>query len=246
MKSFLFYFVLASALTFFGCNEQKSLSQTNKQSETTPTPTTTMFPEIAAYIQAEVIPGFESIPEERKLALAKIADYISNAKKANEKANLNFICTHNSRRSHLSQIWAQTAATYYGSADYVRSFSGGTEATAFNSRAVAAIQRVGFNVQNPGGENPRYAVSFAPEMVPMICYSKVYDNQEEDLSDYVAVMTCSEADQNCPYIPNALLRVAIPYEDPKEADGTDFEEQRYDERTKQIATEMFYALSLVK
>jgi arsenate reductase len=246
MKTILFYFVLACVLTFIGCDEQKSSDQSNKLSETSSTPTITMFTEIATYIQSEIVPALENIPEQRKVELAKIADYISSSRKANEVANLNFNCTHNSRRSHLSQIWAQTAATYYGLTDYVLSFSGGTEATAFNSRAVAAIQRVGFKVQNPGGVNPRYAVSFAPNIAPMICYSKVFDNQEEELTDFVAVMTCSEADQNCPFIPNASLRVAIPYEDPKEADGTDFEQQRYDERTKQIATEMFYLMSLVK
>ena len=51
-----------------------------------------------------------AVSEERKEVLQPLADYIQNKVNANEEIRLNFICTHNSRRSHLSQIWAQTMA----------------------------------------------------------------------------------------------------------------------------------------
>ena len=59
-------------------------------------------------------------------------------------------------------------------------------------------------------------------------------------------MTCSRADESCPVVMVADLRVGIPYDDPKAADGTPEESARYDERCKQIATEMFYLFSLVE
>lgn len=146
----------------------------------------------------------------------------------------------------MSQIWASTAATFYGMEDGVNTYSGGTEATAFNPRAVAAIQRAGFRVENPGGENPRYKVYYAVGAAPMECFSKKYDDPSNVDENFAAVMTCSEADKNCPFIPGASLRVPIPYVDPKRADGTDHEAATYDERCKQIATEMFYMMSQVK
>ncbi|MBR9775597.1 MAG: protein-tyrosine-phosphatase [Cytophagales bacterium] len=205
----------------------------------------TMYPELSKYIET-VKAGMEAIPQDRKNQLKKIALFVKTKKQSNEDANLTFICTHNSRRSHMSQIWASTAANYYNIAYGINTFSGGTEATAFNPRAVAAMQRAGFAVENPGGDNPHYKVTFATEGAELECFSKKYDDPTNINENFVAVMTCSEADKNCPFIPGATLRVPIPYEDPKIADNTDQEASKYDERCLQIATEMFYLMSQVK
>ncbi len=189
--------------------------------------------------------SFSGIPDERKQALEKLARYVASKTKANEAAQLIFICTHNSRRSHMAQIWAQTAAYYYGVAS-VRTFSGGTEATAFNPNAVAAMKAAGFDISTVNaGDNPEYAVSFSVDAPPIVAFSKTFDHHANPQRDFCAVMTCSHADQNCPFIPGASLRVAIPYEDPKDFDGTEKEGQAYRERCSQIATEMFYLFSLV-
>ena len=144
----------------------------------------------------------------------------------------------------MSQLWSATAAAWYGVND-VGTFSGGTEATAFNPRAVAALQRAGFVIENPGGENPHYRVTYGPEASAMECFSKKHDDPSNPESGFAAVMTCSQADKNCPVVMGAALRAAIPYDDPKAADGTPEEAQRYDERCRQIATEMFYLFSRV-
>ena len=119
-----------------------------------------LHPQLRTYVE-RVIQGFETIPEERKRELRKLALFIRTKQASNEPANLTFICTHNSRRSHMSQLWAATAAAWYGVKD-VGTFSGGTEATAFNPRAVAALQRAGFVIENPGGDNPHYRVAYGP------------------------------------------------------------------------------------
>ncbi|MCG8306513.1 MAG: protein-tyrosine-phosphatase [Cytophagales bacterium] len=203
-----------------------------------------LYTSLEKYIE-DIKSQVDQIPEERKNQLKKVALYIDTKKNSNESANLIFICTHNSRRSHLSQIWAATAANYYNVEDNIFTFSGGTEATAFNPRAVAAIERAGFKVENPGGENPHYKVTFGDSGPAMDCFSKKYDGKYNPKENFAAIMTCSDADQNCPFIPGASLRVPITYEDPKVADGTDYESAKYDERCKQIATEMFFLMSQV-
>ncbi|MDZ7756800.1 protein-tyrosine-phosphatase [Rhodohalobacter sp.] len=193
---------------------------------------------------SELTQDFESIPEERKQTLQEVAKYISKELDENDTVKLNFICTHNSRRSHLAQIWTQTAAHYYD-IEGVETYSGGTEATAFNPRAVAAVERAGFHVNSPVGENPRYEIKFSEEAEPMICFSKKFDDSENPEKNFAAIMTCSDADENCPFVPGTSFRKAVTYRDPKESDGTDHEKETYDERCRQIGTEMFYMMSQV-
>ncbi len=180
------------------------------------------------------------IDDSRKEVLDVLANYI----KSNDHAKLNFICTHNSRRSHLSQIWAQVMGNYHGIS--LSTYSGGTEATAFHPNAVAALTRAGFNISNDGGENPRYKVSYSDQEEPMICFSKTYDDSFNPQSDFAAVMTCSDADEGCPFVPGAKARIKLLYEDPKVADGTPEEANKYDERCAQIAAEMQYIFSSIK
>lgn len=204
-----------------------------------------MYPKLASYIE-EIKKDIAGIPEGRKEILQKIAAYIKKKKQSGESTNLVFICTHNSRRSHFSQIWSATAADYY-QVDNILTFSGGTEATAFNPRAVAAIERAGFKVVNPevNKENPFYHVSFSEDGPVLECFSKKYDHPVNPKNNFAAIMTCSEADENCPFIPGADLRVPTTYNDPKEADDTEAESAVYDERCRQIATEIFYIMSQV-
>jgi len=201
----------------------------------------TLHPELQRYVNDRVLPAVENIPAERQESLDLLAAFIKERKAAAATADLTFICTHNSRRSHLSQLWAATAAWQYGQ-DHVRTYSGGTEATAFNPRAVAAVERAGFQVLKPEGKNPVYEVSFAPDHTAERCWSKKYDDAANPQKDFCAVMTCSEADKNCPIVFGALDRISLPYNDPKAADGTPEEAARYDERCLQIASELFYVM----
>ena len=186
---------------------------------------------------------FSSISDERKSLLGKLADYISGRRNQNSPTNLIFICTHNSRRSHLAQIWAAVAADYYD-LDNVATWSGGTEATAFNINAIEALERAGFSISSSGDINPVYEVDFGGENA-LSCFSKTFDHPINPQSGFAAVMTCSDADENCPFVPGAEARIATTYRDPKESDGTGNEELVYTERSDQIALEMLYAMSLV-
>ncbi len=203
------------------------------------------YPQLMQYL-AEATSRFDMIPSDRKVELAKVANYISERLSKSKPAELTFICTHNSRRSHLSQIWAQVAAEFYGLKG-VATYSGGTEATAFNPRAVAAMQRRGLKIvaDDPAASNPRYSVFTSDSASPQVCFSKAYGDAPNPSSDYCAVMTCSQADDACPLVMGCDLRMPIRYEDPKVADDTELEAQRYDERCAQICGEMLYMMSLV-
>ncbi|MCB0628093.1 MAG: protein-tyrosine-phosphatase [Lewinella sp.] len=198
---------------------------------------------LTAYI-GQIVMEVDLIPEERKMLLRQLATYIRNKLDQGERVTLNFICTHNSRRSHISQIWAATAAAWYG-LDHISTYSGGTEATAFNPRAVKAMERAGFHIYQPRGENPHYNVRFSEYAPALECFSKTYDDPFNPAQGFAAIMTCSDADEHCPYIPGTELRLALTYSDPKEADGTTEEANRYDERVRQIGREIFYAMHLV-
>lgn len=201
-----------------------------------------LYPELQAYVR-ERSSEVEQLTADRRERLQALVDFIQARRARGEAAALHFICTHNSRRSHLAQLWAATAAAHYRHTG-IATFSGGTETTAFNPRAVSAIQRAGFRVDEPGGENPRYHVTYGADAPVMVCFSKTFDDASNPREDFAAVMTCTEADQSCPVIPGAQ-RISLPYEDPKVADGTPDEAARYDERCRQIATEMLYVMSRV-
>ena len=203
-----------------------------------------LFPRLESFVR-ELSVEFELIPKERKALLNTFADYVLETSKSNDKVALNFICTHNSRRSHISQICAAAAAAHFG-IEQIVTYSGGTEATAFNHRAVAAMERVGFQIKNPGGENPRYHVYYSDGHPPLECFSKTFDDPFNPQHDFAAIMTCSQADENCPFIPGAGFRLALTYEDPKEADDTSQEKSRYDERVRQIGREIFFAMNQVR
>lgn len=206
---------------------------------------TLVRPALRSYLEARMS-EFTAIPATRKAELRDIATYVAQRTGSGRPADLTFICTHNSRRSHMAQIWAQTAAAYLGIKG-IRTFSGGTEATAFNPRAVRAIERAGFAVHQAGsGDNPIYRVGYLDRGSFMECFSKKFSDPPNPNADFCAVMVCSQADAACPFVPGATLRIAIPYDDPKSADGSEREAMAYDERCAQIAREMLFVFASVR
>ena len=207
--------------------------------------TTLLYPSLQNTI-LHFVSAFNEIPVERKIILRQLTDFIQTKIASGSPVQLNFICTHNSRRSHISQLWAQAAAAYYG-IENVFCYSGGTEATAFNPRAVKAMGDVGFQIlKKDDSGNPRYEVHFSDSNPPVIAFSKVYHDAFNPQKDFAAVMTCSHADENCPLVLGASARIALTYDDPKEFDGTPLEATKYAERAQEIGREIFFAFSQVK
>ncbi|GAA6765672.1 protein-tyrosine-phosphatase [Flavobacterium petrolei] len=189
---------------------------------------------------------FKQISEERKSVLQPLVDFIQSKVNIRQEIRLNLICTHNSRRSHLSQVWAQTAAAYYNIKN-VSCYSGGTEATALFPMVAETLQYSGFKVKAISeGKNPVYSIKFSANELPVIGFSKTYDDDFNPESEFAAIMTCSQADGGCPFIAGAEKRIPVTFEDPKVSDGTPQQKQIYQERSLQIGTEMFYVFSKIK
>jgi arsenate reductase len=186
-----------------------------------------------------------SVSIERQAVLLPLVDYIQNKVNLQEEIRLNFICTHNSRRSHLSQIWAQTMAFHFNIKN-VFCYSGGTEATAMFPKVAETLTNQGFEIQQVSQEqNPVYAVKFDENQHPIICFSKTYFDEFNPKTNFSAIMTCNNADEGCPMVFGAESRFPIKYDDPKAFDGTDIMNEKYTERSLQIASEMYFVFSQI-
>ena len=185
------------------------------------------------------------ITNERKEILQPLVDYIKMKINNNKKIRLNFICTHNSRRSHLSQVWAQTMA-YHFNFKNVFCYSAGTEATAVFPMIIETLQNSGFEIKKLSeNNNPIYHIKYSENEPPIVGFSKTLDSDFNPTSEFAAIMTCSQADEDCPFIHGAEKRIPIPFEDPKAFDNTPQQKEKYNERSLQIATELFYVFSQI-
>lgn len=186
-----------------------------------------------------------TISEERRAILQVLVGFIQEKKDLRKPINLNFVCTHNSRRSHMAQIWAQVMAHYFN-LEQVYCYSGGTEATALFPKVAEVLRKSGFEIiELSTGANPVYSIKYAADAHPIIGFSKTYDHSFNPKSNFAAVMTCSHADENCPFIPGAEKRIALTFEDPKEFDNTPLQTEKYQERISQIATELLFVFSKI-
>ncbi len=202
-----------------------------------------MFPKIKSTIDQV---SFETISEERKQVLTPLIQFIQSKVNNELTIRLNFICTHNSRRSHLSQVWAQTAASFYNIKN-VFCYSGGTEATALFPKVAETLVNTGFEVKIISeGDNPIYAIKYNTNDHPVIGFSKRFEDDFNPQSEFAAILTCSQADGGCPFIAGAEKRIPITFDDPKAFDNTPLQTEKYQERSIQIATEFLYVFSQIK
>lgn len=202
----------------------------------------TIYPQLLTNIRA-LESEYDQITEARKALLRRLGQYVNGP---SSTAALNFICTHNSRRSQFSQIWATVAAHYF-SLPKVQAFSGGTEVTAFFPSVGLALEELGFTVSRANtDQNPHYSIRFGSASPPLECYSKTFADPVNPQSDFAAIMTCSEADANCPFVPGAAMRLSLPYVDPKEADGTSEAPARYLETARTVGRELLFAFSTAR
>ena len=186
------------------------------------------------------------IPSDRKEYLNELVSYITDQQKAQKAINLVFVCTSNSRRSHMAQVWSQIASYYYDVKN-VSTFSGGTEKTKVNKNALLALEKTGIVLQShQQSVNPVWLASIGVKFTPMVLFSKVYTDSTNPSQNFGAVMVCAEANESCPIVPGADFRIGLPYQDPKAFDNTPQQNEKYDERCRQIAREMFYVFSQIK
>ena len=203
----------------------------------------TMFSEIE-----QVIKGLnpQTISVERKAILQSLTDFVQSKVSNHREIRINFICTHNSRRSHLSQVWAQTLAHYFNVKN-VFCYSAGTESTALFPMVAETLRNSGFQIKTISkSENPVYSIKYTYNQHPIIGFSKRLDDDFNPKSEFAAIMTCDSANEACPFVSGAEKRIPITFEDPKAFDNTPQQAEKYNERSLQIATELFYVFSQIK
>jgi arsenate reductase len=202
----------------------------------------TLFTEIENIIGSLNI---DNITDERRAVLQPLIDFIQSKVATSQEIRINFICTHNSRRSHLSQVWSQTMAHYFDIKN-VFCYSGGTEATALFPMAAETLRNSGFQIKTISkNENPVYSIKYADNEHPVIGFSKKLDDDFNPRSEFAAIMTCDSANDACPFVPGAEIRIPITFKDPKAFDNTPQQAEKYKERSLQIATELFYVFSQI-
>lgn len=187
-----------------------------------------------------------SISNKRKLLLDEFANYLRDKIIADQEIRLNFICTHNSRRSLFSQVWAQVMAHHFGISK-LQCYSAGTEATALFPMVVKTLENSGLRIEVLAqSSNPIYSIKYAENAHPIVGFSKTLDDNFNPKSNFLALMTCSQANEDCPFISGAEKRISLNFDDPKVYDNTDLQIEKYRERSLQIALEMFYVFSQLK
>lgn len=214
-------------------------------SEAATTPPALSAP-LAAQLATWDAAGAPELSPDRQAALGDLAAWIQEKQAAGEPAHLTFVCTHNSRRSHIAQLWAQAAAHHQG-LNQVQTWSGGTEATAFNPRAVTALKGHGMDItptgETLGEKNTVYQTRLGEGFPAVRSFSKTFADPFNPQQGFAAVMVCSSADAACPYVEGAETRVSVPYLDPKVSDGTPEEAATYAAKSLEIGAEMAWLMA---
>ena len=169
-------------------------------------------------------------------------------KKNHEQQNIVkiiFICTHNSRRSQFSQVWAYISSLYF-KLDFLEFYSGGTEVDSVNLNVINALRNSGLEIEKEQKDDKVYLLRPFKEDKGINLYSKKYSCKSNPTKHFIAIMTCSDADQMCPVIKGADKRMFLPYSDPRISEKTGLEKKTYEQINTVIAKEMFYLMKQLK
>ena len=177
------------------------------------------------------------VSNKRAIVLNEIVNYINKKRSENKISKLNFICTHNSRRSQFCQFWATFFSNYYNIR--CEAYSGGTVETEVYKSVVNNIRDYGFNISFKECNNPIYSIKFKNVNLGNY-FSKFYYDFKNPKNEFAAIMTCSDAEKICPFVEGSEVKFYLPYEDPKKYDKSKSEKNDYKKTSEKIASEMNY------
>lgn len=204
-----------------------------------------LYPILFNYAR-DLYPAYSDIPFERKVVLEEIAHYILDSQQKNKDGQVMFIETDHSTRSVFAHVWATTAAYYYG-IDDIKIFSGGITNSKISTNAIIALEKAGFIVYKiSGNSNPEYEIKYSYNVPPIFLKSVKYSEKSNPDINFGSIILCPNADINLPVIKGNNFRTSLYYFDPKAYDGTQEAPDRYMERCKEIAIEMFYLFYVLK
>ncbi|GAB4208304.1 MAG: hypothetical protein Fur0023_19770 [Bacteroidia bacterium] len=185
------------------------------------------------------------MPDKNRLEkLDALKKYVREKIQKDEEVHLIFVCVQNSRRSHLSQVLAADVIDAHGLSHKIKTYSGGVEVTRIHPSTIECLKKMGYEiVQQTEGDNPVFELWINKNHPPIQLYSKNFEDITPHLPSFAAVMVCSEAETNCPYVPGAEKKFLLPYNDPKIYDDTNTAVDEYLKLAMQIREEMEYVFS---
>lgn len=180
------------------------------------------------------------MPDKSRLEkLDALKKYVREKMQKDEDVHLIFVCVQNSRRSHLSQVLAADVIDAHELLHKIKTYSGGVEVTRIHPNTLECLKKLGYKiVQKTSDNNPVFELWINENHSPILLYSKNFEYITSQLPSFAAVMVCSEAETNCPYVPGAEKKFLLPYNDPKIFDDTDNAVEEYLKVAKQIREEM--------
>lgn len=208
-----------------------------------------LLPEVRDYLDSLSAVAFHA-DESRAIAIRAVADWLRSKLQAEGTASVVIICTGNSRRSVLGAMLGNALADYFGMR--VSFKSAGTKPTAVNLRSIKALREAGFQIKPVGREatkglsnelNPIYSAQWsARPSSQALEFSKSLADPSLPQAGFAAIMVCDDASETCPLVPGAAIRVSMPFDDPRIADGQVREEVAYRESRDEIGRVLMCAL----
>lgn len=183
------------------------------------------------------------ITAKRKEELKHLAELIVSEYDDYGEVDIIVICTENSLRSQLVQLWVKSISENYN-LDFLNAFSGGTKVTSFNSNMVNALSDYGFSIEKLNDiENPGYLISQSEDDKSTdVMFSKLYDDEFNPEYDFIALIVCDVAAENCPVVEDSSHRLVLPYENVKQFDNTEEQLDKYKEKIEEIGREMMFMI----
>lgn len=204
-----------------------------------------LYPILFNYAR-DLYPAYKNIPFERKVILEEIANYIINIQQVDQAPKVLFIETDHSTRSVLAHVWAVTAAYYYGIKD-IQIYSGGIASSAISTNAIIALEKAGFIVYKISrNSNPEYEIKYSYNVPAIFLKSIKYNEKSNPDINFGSIILGANADLNLPVVKGNNFRTSLYYLDPSAFEGTKEALDRYMEKSKEIATEMFYLFYVLK
>jgi len=221
------------------------LFSTTVESEVRHTSKGKLYPILNEYVK-ELYREFRDIPEERRFRLNEIVDYVQNQRMLNKNPQLLFISSNQASIGQMIQIWAETAAYYYGLTG-IKTYSGGMNPQGISTSTIVSLERAGFIVYRSNIEGvDLYKVKYSYNLRPIQIFPKKIDYRINPRADYMAIMVERSADINISRVRGTHDRLSLPYNDPLQYEDSAMEDGAYDHLCRQIALEMFYVFSQLK
>jgi protein-tyrosine-phosphatase len=166
-------------------------------------------------------------------SIAVVAQHIVRNLEARGQLTLVFGCTHNSRRSILSEVWAHVALA--GVHPRLRALSAGSDPQGVAPGTLGALARAGFTIS---ADEQRGWVATAGDLRLALRSKRFADLELSDVG-FGLVVNCSVLDESCPTVPGSFFRTPLIFDDPRAADGTLSADAAYDRCCAEIARTQF-------